>query len=524
MFQLSLRLKQAFQAHRERPALWVKNVTYTYEQLEGRASQLARPLQQLEKPNALLLVGKSFDGYASILACTLSKITYIPLNNTFPVEKIASIIRTSGCSTLLVDEESIDLLEYLLPLCDRKLKIIRSYDLSMDIHKDEIFKIGSRRCERTSVSNEQKFDNLQSSYVYLMFTSGSTGLPKGVPVNEQNLLNYLDGITSLYNFDHLDRHSQFFDFTFDLSVHDIFVCWTTGGCLYAATEFDKLLPTKFVNTHKLTVWFSTPSMVTFAKQAMGERFQFEKMPTLKHSLFCGEALTDSVVDDWSCLAENSTLDNLYGPTEATIAFTLFRVNRDDEEAHPIVPIGKPFGQNRCVILNDELLPVEFGEVGQLYLTGPQVVDGYWTDSDKTNQVFIEWSPCNDSVVQRLYKTGDLASSDSNGVIYFHGRIDHQVKLRGYRVEIQEIESLIRRFTGSDRIVVVPYPYGEKVCTGLTLCHNELGLSSQDLVELCRSALPTYMVPDTIAFLDNLPINSSGKLDRRAITELLKVNE
>ncbi|MEZ9178089.1 AMP-binding protein [Vibrio kanaloae] len=161
-----------------------------------------------------------------LVFCTLSKITYIPLNNTFPVEKIASIIRTSGCSTLLVDEESIDLLESLLPLCDRKLKIIRSYDLAIDIHEDKIFKIGSRRSDLTSGCNEQKFDNLQSSYVYLMFTSGSTGLPKGVPVNEQNLLSYLDGITSLYNFDHLDRHSQFFDFTFDLSVHDIFVCLT----------------------------------------------------------------------------------------------------------------------------------------------------------------------------------------------------------------------------------------------------------------------------------------------------------
>ncbi|MDA0143213.1 hypothetical protein OCT63_03055 [Vibrio sp. RW] len=109
-------------------------------------------------------------------------------------------------------------------------------------------------------------------------------------------------------------------------------------------------------------------------------------------------------------------------------------------------------------------------------------------------------------------------------MYFHGRVDHQVKLRGYRIEIQEIESLIRRFTASDRIVVVPYPYGEKVCTGLTLCHNDFGFSAEDLVERCRSSLPTYMVPDTIVFLDKIPTNSSGKLDRRAIMELLKANE
>ncbi|EPR4994504.1 AMP-binding protein [Vibrio navarrensis] len=520
MSQLSQRLKQAFHKHHLRPALWVQNTTYTYQKLEDRADIVARSLIKQRASSVLLFVGKSFDGYASILACALSETTYIPLNNAFPPEKLAAIIHRSGCRTLIVDEESAALLTSLLPLCKTPLKILSHSPLTLATQGHDIVHIDAFDEFTSSIEAERK----ENAYVYLMFTSGSTGTPKGVPVNQQNLLSYLDGITSLYDFSHEDRHSQFFDFTFDLSVHDLFVCWTTGGCLYAASAFDKLLPTKFVNTHQLTVWFSTPSMVTFAKKTMGQRFYSESMPTLRHSLFCGEALPDTVVEDWQHLATNSTVDNLYGPTEATIAFTLFRVERGGEKPFSITPIGTPFGRNTCAILNDAFLPVELNQVGQLYLIGPQVVDGYWQDAENTCTAFMTGLPDESGREQTLYRTGDLASYDDSGIIHFHGRADHQVKLRGYRVELQEIESLLRQSMHSDQFVVIPYPYGEKTCTGLTLCHTHRGATQEDILERCRQALPSYMVPDTVVFLQQLPMNSSGKLDRRAITEQLTAKE
>ncbi|VUD46775.1 Linear gramicidin synthase subunit B [Thalassocella blandensis] len=535
-----------------RPALHVAGQFYTYNDLFIAGNTIANALiecqeQEHQSQRVLVLTKKTFSGFAAICGCFLSGCTYVPINPGFPTQKLVDIALRSQANLIIADQSCIQELGKLLTALSQvdSSDLFKGKVLALDwqdadwntlnenmqtaaTYENSILAIFSRDASQTGAHTEQHYSIVQASdsLAYIMFTSGSTGIPKGVPVSQGNVISYINHIKALYNFNEYDRHSQFFEFTFDLSIHDLLVCWATGGCLFAADEFAKLMPLQFAAKHELTVWFSVPSQVSTAKSILKQKFYSISLPHLRYTLFCGEALPTATVKDWQKVAPNSHIDNLYGPTEATIAYTILRYQEAKHGALPVVPIGKPFAYNGF----DIVAPLELSQpdasaqtnpMGELCLTGPQVVEEYWQDKNATEKAFfIRENEHPHHFKQKLYRTGDLVSKDEEGVLHYHGRCDHQIKIRGYRVELQEIEHRIRENSGSHHVAVVPFPNNKNsIAEKLIAFYSTCNVQQADIIKACQQNLPVYMVPDHFEALETLPLNSNGKIDRPSLAKL-----
>jgi non-ribosomal peptide synthetase component F len=280
-------------------------------------------------------------------------------------------------------------LESLLPRLDKALTlIVPDADWLGTIGRPRL--VASRNSGAGVVEDRGPRDPVvdRSDTAYLLFTSGSTGVPKGVAVSQSNAVAYMEYAAKRFGMHSGDRCSQNFDLTFDLSVHDLFTCWDAGQRWFP-TPSRRSRPATLVDEQRLTCWFSVPSVAMFAsKLGLLEPGAF---PTLRWSLFCGEALSASLAEAWQQAANNSVLENLYGPTEATIAITYYRWDSETSPAECVrglVPIGWPFdGQQVCAV-NEDLTPVPVGESGELCLGGSQVTRGYLNDPEKTAKSFV----------------------------------------------------------------------------------------------------------------------------------------
>jgi non-ribosomal peptide synthetase component F len=344
---------------------------------------------------------------------------------------------------------------------------------------------------------------------YVMFTSGSTGMPKGVPISYGNLVSYVDGITDLIDFPGRARWTQFFDLSFDLSIHDIFVSQRCEGTLVAPTQIDLMMPGAYVAREKIDVWFSVPVLGA----QLGNGKPKGEFGGISRMLFCGEALpVETVAACRPWLSGTGRIWNLYGPTEATIAFTAADVT-DSTRVVGNASIGTAFGGNLTALRGqDDVIHVEpsVGAEGELLLGGPQVFAGYSTDAP---------SPFVDSDGTRFYRSGDLVRIDGEG-IYFRGRFDSQVKFRGYRIELGEIESAARRIFNLKTVVVVVLGSHTDAKLAMFYLSGEAGGAGGDTATLdprrLESTLPKYMIPTEFIPLVEMPTNPNGKIDRRRL--------
>jgi acyl-CoA synthetase (AMP-forming)/AMP-acid ligase II len=240
-------------------------------------------------------------------------------------------------------------------------------------------------------------------------------------------------------------------------------------------------------------------------------------PTLRWSLFCGEALTAQTAEAWQRAAPASALDNLYGPTEATIACTVYRWSPETsptECVNGVVPIGRPFGRTVTAVLDDALRPVPEGVMGELFLGGDQLAPGYWRDPDRTAEAFVSAPAL--TPAGPWYRTGDLAAVDARGNLVYRGRTDDQIKIRGHRVELQEVEAAARAASAATAAVALGWPRTPAGADGIILYLVGAAAPDEEIRLGLRRLLPGYMVPSEIHRADRLPLSASGKVDRRRL--------
>lgn len=510
-------------------ALFVDGQSYSYADLATSASGLAESIIKLNPPPKEKLVAlystRTRISYTSILGILFCGRGYVPLNPKFPAERNARMLELSGVDTIVLDptfkEGGFKLLEQLKkPL---RVLVPRNFEKECAERLTEHQIVAFSESETASLPPAGRYTPSENDIAYLLFTSGSTGLPKGVGITHRNVCDYISHVKGLYDSRKDDRFSQIFDLTFDLSVHDIFLCFSGGAALYVVPEGSVMAPAKFVREHQLTMWFSVPSVVSFMS-----RFRMLKpgvFPSVRCSLFCGEALPASSAALWSKAAPESIVENIYGPTEATIAFTRFRwlkgmENREFEKG--LVPIGRAFEGQETAVAREEtgkLKIIKKGEPGELLLSGSQLSPGYWKDKQKTEERFVTLE---DS--KRWYRTGDLVREDPEDGLVFLGRTDTQVKIRGYRVELGEIENVIREESGSPFVCVFAWPESSEGADGIAAFVGEEAVDEQILESACAKRLPAYMVPKRWIRLNEFPLNANGKLDRPALKKQLEIND
>lgn len=512
----------------DRPALFVNGEHISYQSLRQQAARIGATIQSVEDNRSevvAVLAHRSKTAYAGILGTLGAGKCYAPLNPKFPLDRTLRMFTLSGCSILVAGVESLAELPNLLSKVSGPLVVILpdcevAPTWSEEFPKHRFLPSGQMR-NGENLSFRSELDGREMAY--LLFTSGSTGQPKGVAIHHSNVRPYINYTCDRYSVTEEDRFSQEFDLTFDLSVHDMFVCWERGACLFSVPEKSVMMPAKFIRDHQLTMWFSVPSVVgVLEKMRLLTPGSF---PSLRHSLFCGEPLPAKYASLWQRAAVNSKVENLYGPTEATIAITHLSwdpARHEKEYLNGVVPIGWPFTGQMCRIVDEEKRAVARGESGELYLAGSQVTNGYWNDPEKTRERFVQL-PGSDGTV--WYRTGDLVKQDAEGCIHYLGRIDHQVKVRGYRIELQEIEAVLRRVCGTEQVVAVGWPVRNGLAEGIIafVSVNEVVDETVVLAE-CRELLPEYMIPRRIYLRSEFPLNANGKIDRQALIQQLDAEE
>jgi amino acid adenylation domain-containing protein len=472
----------------------------TYETLRrqafGIAGALARGGPKDGTGLTAVLGERKAETFAAILGVLLQGDGYVPLNPRYPQSRNRELLDRSRCRKLVVSRELATAAEEMLAEMANPPRLVVAADA-----------VAAEPISRP-------VDLAGENPAYVLFTSGSTGRPKGVPVSHANVRAFLDAVAVRYDLSDHDRFSQLFDLTFDLSVFDLFAAWDHGACVCTPGERHRLDPSDLVRDAELTVWFSVPSVA-----ALMERFgalKADAFPTLRLSLFCGEALPATLANAWTIAAPNSIVDNLYGPTEATVACTVHRwAPNSTSGANGFVPIGRPFGDTTVAVVDEELHDVPTGEPGQLLLRGTQVVSGYLDDEEATARAFVV------SNAVGAYLTGDRVMEPAPGAaLEYLGRLDSQIKVLGHRVELGEVEAVIREETGADAIAV-GWPRTETGAAGIVAFVADETLDTVGLRRALMARLPNYMVPRELRPVAELPLNANGKRDRNALIDLLE---
>jgi amino acid adenylation domain-containing protein len=507
----------------ERPAVHVQGEEISYQELNRRAQAIAVTLLRHQAngdpPLTAVFAHRSAEAFSGVLGSLMCGHGYVPLNRTFPVQRTALMLERSGARAVIVDKESASQLDDVLRNIQHSLVLILPDRYDVDRLREE----WTQHCFLSGADVDAAGQWVPpavtpQSIAYLLFTSGSTGTPKGVMVSHSNVRHYVSFITKRYGITENDRLSQTFDMTFDLSVSDMFVAWERGACVCCPTQKTLINPGQYIKSNALTVWFSVPSMAIFMKK-LGA-LKPNSYPTLRTSLFCGEPLPAEIAAAWHAAAPNSVVENLYGPTELTIACTFHRWNpthSDDEHPMGLVPIGEPFDGMEVAIVDENLNEVPQGTDGELTMSGPQLTLGYWKDPEKTASAFVSIP----SRVGTYYKTGDrVRRSESKPMVYL-GRVDHQVKILGHRVELGEIESVARELSGIEAAIAVPWPMSTSGAGGIELFLQAESYDCGALMDKMNDRLPKYMVPRKIHLLNQFPLNPNGKYDRKALAEKLR---
>jgi amino acid adenylation domain-containing protein len=506
-----------------RPAVEVNNVQMTYQELGLLSSKIAAEIQKQKITSSPigLLTYRSFTSYAGILGIMYSKNIYLPLNPYFPLNRTQKMIDMVGCKVLIVGNECKDYFLKLLPDISQPMTFIFPDtaglgDISSDYDHNFIF---SNVIEDAAEFGEI-IDIDEDAIAYFVFTSGSTGEPKIVQQSNKNVITYLDYVSKRYELDEQDRVSQTFELTFDNSIHDMFICWKYGACLYCVPRNYVMMPAGFIKEKQLTVWYSVPSIGLNMLKL--NRLKDGSLPSLRYTLFCGEALPKNLAKPWAEAANHSTIENYYGITETTHQVSVYKwddENSEDECINDIVSIGKIFDNLRYCILDEKKFEVRRGEPGELYVSGVQITKEYFNDPQRTRTTYVTIPDHGNDV---WFKTGDLVKERDNGNLNYLGRLDNQVQILGNRVELQEVDCILKKASNSETVISLAWPIkngiAEKIVSFIAESEEQ---DRAKILEFCKKTLPPYMIPREIFFIDKIPLNDNGKFDKQQLIKILE---
>ncbi|MBK6835712.1 MAG: AMP-binding protein [Bacteroidetes bacterium] len=348
---------------------------------------------------------------------------------------------------------------------------------------------------------------------YVIYTSGSTGKPKGVPISRNNVNHLFNYYLGEYDFNANDKFLQSYELSFDVSVFSIFCAWNVGATVYVVPEANAkhIAIFKTIQQYKITVASFVPGVLSLIEKYLTE-FNF---PDLRYSFFSGDALKHSLAKKWKVCLPNGEIHNFYGPTETTIVCTRYiwqEIEAGQESKNDIVPIGKPFPQMNFILVSEvgEIIS-DMNTEAELCFEGEQVIDSYL--NNKYEDRFLDISN------KRYYRTGDRVTLNENGNLIFHGRLDSQVKINGYRVELAEIENAIYLDSACQNKVIVESKNGANQLIAFIESDNEMKLH-----ELLEKRIPLYMIPSKFIFVKHLPLTINGKLDMEKLKLFSKLNE
>jgi len=490
----------------------------SYNELNDKALSIATVIAKSGLKNQTIgIVGKrNFSVYMGILGSIYAGCSYTPINPNHDKSRIANVI--NECSIQLVIGCLDDLSKIHNIINENSLIIIMPNEKTP--YSGFHGKSFGKESIDTIKQNSSPIEVDKNSIIYILYTSGSTGRPKGVKVTYQNVLSFLKNMNQIYSLPQGFRSSHTFDLSFDLSVCDMFFTWSNSGTLCVLPEEEKLMPSEYIRREKISFWYSVPTLASFM-----DRFnvlEYDAFPSLKYSLFCGEPLPHELAVKWSNAALNSTVENVYGPTEATIHLTRRVYSKDDLNrvfTNGIMPIGKPFSDHEIEIINRDGNKVSYGDTGEIVLKGPQITQGYLNDVEKTKSAFVhfDW----DSSESKWYKSGDFGFYNTDGDLECLGRKDNQIKIGGQRIEIGEIEGVLRNYELLNDVVIVPVKNSDSSTKTLVgFITTSLSEKEEQKIRLdSQQFLERIFFPRKFVEVKAFPTSDSGKVDKKQLLSI-----
>ncbi len=465
------------------PAVVFKDKPISYGDLEQRSNRLATALKGLgvkRGDRVAFCLHKSPKSFMTILGILKVDAIYVPLNAKAPVARIAQMIEDATPSVVICEKATRQLVEG-----------VKLFDLD---EKEESL--------ADLPASTPHYKNTGEDLAYILYTSGSTGIPKGVMITHANIINATEWAVDEFKITHKDRMSQHPPLHFDLSTFDLYCAFKVGATLYPIPEELSLFPgqlMKFIEENKLTIWDSVPSVMVYLSNA--GVVKPDRLPSLQKIFFNGEGFPTRFLAEWMMTFPKKEFVNMYGPTEATVQCSFYRIPEPPKDLVKLVPIGK-------ACRNVEIFDVD----GELYISGSGVGKGYWNNPEKTAASFVEWPGRG-----RVYKTGDLVRLREDGNYEFIGRKDFQVKVMGNRIELGDVEAALLSLSyvaeAAAIALDVPETGGQEIVGFIKLkVPQEEKKVKEDLAKI----IPTYMIPASIVVRDFLPRTGTGKVDRNQL--------
>lgn len=477
---------------------------HTYADLKKQSDSLAAYIDTLalpEKSPVLVYGGQQYEMLISFLALSKTGHAYIPVDVESSADRITAILEIGAPAAIL----AIDALPTQITI--PAIPVITLADINMQIG-----------LARTYTVTHAVVDD--DTY-YIIFTSGTTGKPKGVQISHTNLLSFTNWMITDAEFAVPNQPQMLAQppYSFDLSVMYWAPTLAKGGTLYALpkdviSDFQKLFT--YLPSLPIEVWTSTPS---FADMAMlSEDFNAEKMPSLTHFYFCGEELTVKTAKKLHDRFPDARIVNSYGPTEATVALSAIAITEAMISSGERLPIGLPKPGSTTVIIDEDSQQLPVGEQGEIIIAGPNVSKGYLNNPEKTAAAFFEYQSL------AAYHTGDLGVLDENGVLQYRGRMDFQIKFNGFRIELEEVSHVLNLSPYIKAAVAVPrYNKEHKVqqLLAYVIVKEDVDTSdslalTKDIKESLKDLMMPYMMPSRFIYREELPITPNGKINIKSL--------
>ena len=498
-----------FQKYKGSNALDGSEGVWSYQQLDARSNQVMHWLLEngIRQGDVVAIFNqKRYISYAAMLACIKLGVAYVNLDSRNPVTRLTRMLERCKPGIILDDGELPDRIQSSTRTGDYLSHSLSSIDFS--IYPDDMPVLD--------------YAITGHAVAYIMFTSGSTGEPKGVAITHANLLSFISWSVPHFSVCERDRFAQLSPMYFDNSVFDVYTALFGGACLVPVAQEALADPVKlvhYVTEHRCTIWFSVPSLLVYllSMKVLDNR----TLDCIRVFSFGGEGFPKSELKKlFNLFSSRARLVNVYGPTESTCICSSHDITEQDfEDMQSLAPLGKMNPNFDYVIIDEANQPVPYGEKGELCLGGPNVSVGYYNDPVRTGERFIQ-NPQVTAYQERVYKTGDLVY-EKDGVLWFSGRIDNQIKHMGYRIELEEIEAALNSLDIVHQCAVIYHRVREEHGSIIAFVQGANTHLTEAKIRSCLAELlPGYMLPSEIFLLENLPKNANGKVDRQELLQLL----
>ncbi|HEX2030313.1 MAG TPA: amino acid adenylation domain-containing protein [Actinomycetota bacterium] len=505
-------------SHPEAPAVVDGERTLSYADLERRSNQLAQLLREqgVRRGDRVgLYLEKSAASVVGIYGAMKAGAAYVPIDPRAPVARASYIAGNCGIRALVTAGEKAGTWAQLLHGESPIEALVLPGEDAPDADIPRRVPVFGREAVDGQPAEPPGVPVVDQDLAYILYTSGSTGDPKGVMLSHRNAMTFVEWAADLVAVRPEDRLSSHAPLHFDLSIFDLFAAALGGASVHLVPPETSVFPVevvRFIEGHGITVWYSVPSILSMLTLRGG--LGPGALPTLRTVVFAGEVFPTKYLRELMRLVPHAEFLNLYGPTETNVC-TWYRVPDIPEDQTEPIPIGRAIDNLEVFAVTDDGRLASPGEVGELHVRGGGVMQGYWGDPERTSRVLIA-NPFGGEVRDPVYRTGDLVREDEDGNYRFLGRRDSQIKSRGYRIELGEIEAALNGHPSIVECAVVAVP--DELITNRIEAYVVVrdGVDAAHLIRFCSERLPSYMIPQRFRFSDTLPKTSTGKIDRQAL--------